>query len=63
MMLYIYKILRLNIIAIFITYLIGCFWYFICFLIDQQTNAYIYDMVNAQQVLRDNFNRYDKTTQ
>lgn len=34
MMLYIYKILRLNIIAIFITYIIGCMWYFICFLID-----------------------------
>lgn len=36
MMLYIYKILRLNIIAIFITYTIGCMWYFICFLIDQE---------------------------
>lgn len=34
MLLYIYKIVRLNIIAILITYLIGCFWYFICFLID-----------------------------
>lgn len=34
-LLYIYKIIRLNIIAIFITYLIGCTWYFICYLIEK----------------------------
>ena len=30
MMLYVYKIFRLIIIAIIITYFIGCFWYYFC---------------------------------
>jgi hypothetical protein len=47
MMLYIYKILRLNIIAVFITYLIGCLWYFICFLIDQEINGHRYDFLQV----------------
>jgi hypothetical protein len=35
-MLYIYKIFRLNIFAVFIFYFIGCAWYFICFLIEEE---------------------------
>ena len=30
MLLYVYKIIRLIIIAIIITYFIGCFWWLIC---------------------------------
>jgi len=30
MMLYVYKIFRLIIIAVIITYFIGCFWYYFC---------------------------------
>lgn len=56
MMLYIYKILRLNIIAIFITYLIGCLWYFICFLIDQEINGHRYDLIQVQKKFQKDFN-------
>lgn len=48
MMLYIYKILRLNIIAVFITYLIGCLWYFICFLIDSELSE---EVINQNEAL------------
>lgn len=63
MMLYIYKILRLNIIAVFITYLIGCFWYFGCFLIDQTVNGHRYNLISIQEKLKkqEYWNKLDAT--
>ena len=38
-MVYFYRILRLNIFAVFIFYFIGCAWYFICFLIEEEKKS------------------------
>lgn len=38
MMLYVYKIFRLIIIAIIITYFIGCIWFFFCTLYHKENS-------------------------
>ena len=41
MMLYVYKIVRLLIIAIIITYFIGCTWFYLCTILQEDENTFI----------------------